>query len=93
MKKIAEKVRNKDSEILKQKDKEEQEKVEKLKRLKELEATLSSIESQETEDGLETLESSIHKGISSATKGERIFEISTSDAEIEKDLKALEEED
>ncbi len=41
---------------------------------------------------METLESSIHKGISSATKGEKIFEISTSDAEIEKDMIALEAE-
>ncbi len=41
---------------------------------------------------METLESSIHKGISSATKGEKIFEISISDVEIEKDMLALEEE-
>lgn len=79
-------------EILKQKEKEEQTKLEKLERLKELESQLNSIETQETEDGLETLESSIHKGISSATKGEKIFEISTSDAEIEKDMIALEAE-
>ena len=38
------------------------------------------------------MENSIHKGISSATKGEKIFEISINDAEIEKDLKILEEE-
>ena len=92
MKKIAEKVRDKNSEILKQKEKEKQEKLEKLKRLEELESQLSSIEKQATEDGLETLESSIDKGISSATKGEKIFEISISDEEIEKDMIALEEE-
>ncbi len=38
------------------------------------------------------MESSIDKGISSATKGEKIFEISISDVEIEKDMQALEEE-
>ncbi len=38
------------------------------------------------------MESSIDKGISSATKGEKIFEISISDVEIEKDMLALEEE-
>ncbi len=72
-------------------------KLEKLEKLAALQSQLDSVESEsehptEDADGLDMLESSIKEGISGATKGELVLEVSATEDSIAAEMAALERE-
>jgi hypothetical protein len=79
-----------------------EQKLDKIQKLKALQSELEALKTKETqidqpiddlaEDGLEILESTLSKSISSATKGERVANVLIDDVAIEREMAALERE-